>query len=175
MSATITTAYGTRGSVAVERCQVCDSPDLQPVLFLGYLPPVNALPGVGTRPKEQPAYPAQLLSCPRCHLAQLGCVVDAQILFPPEYPYTSGTTRVLRENFAELARECAQILTLGKEDLVVDIGSNDGTLLGNFAANHRVQGITPEDVGKKAIERGIPTLISYFNESAVQQVVAEKG
>jgi len=108
-------------------------------------------------------------------LAQLGCVVDAQILFPPEYPYTSGTTRVLRENFAELAKECAQILTLGKDDLVVDIGSNDGTLLSNFAANHRVQGITPEDVGKKAIERGIPTLISYFNHSAVQQVVAEKG
>jgi hypothetical protein len=130
---------------------------------------------VGTRPKEQPAYPAQLLSCPHCHLAQLGCIVDAQILFPPEYPYTSGTTRILRENFAELALECAQVAKLAKEDLIVDIGSNDGTLLSNFVASHRVQGITPENVGKKAIERGIPTLISYFDRSAVQKVVAEKG
>lgn len=175
MPATSTTAYGTRGSVAVERCQICDCPDLQPVLFLGYLPPVNALPPVGTRPKEQPAYPAQLLSCPRCQLAQLGCVVDAQILFPPEYPYTSGTTRILRENFVDLARECAHVVKLTREDLVVDIGSNDGTLLSNFVATHRVQGITPEDVGRKAIDRGIPTLISYFNHSAVLKVVADKG
>ena len=175
MPTTSSTAYGTRGSVAVERCQVCDCPDLQPVLFLGYLPPVNALPPVGTTPKEQPAYPAQLLSCPRCQLAQLGCIVDAQILFPPEYPYTSGTTRILRENFADLARECAEVVRLTREDLVVDIGSNDGTLLSNFLPNHRVQGITPEEVGKRAIDRGIPTLISYFNHAAVVKLVADKG
>src|SRR5438876_6272310 len=91
-------AAGTGGSVVVDRCQVCGSSGLVPVLFVGYLPPVNTMPRIGTLPAEEPAYPAQVLRCPRCELVQLGLVVDPAILFPPEYPYTSGTTRVLREN-----------------------------------------------------------------------------
>ena len=64
-------AAGTGGSVVVERCQVCDSPDLESVLFLGYLPPVNQMRPVGQRPHEQPAYPAELLRCRQCQLVQI--------------------------------------------------------------------------------------------------------
>ena len=76
--------FGTGGSSVVERCQVCDSNDLSTILFLGYLPPVNKMHAIGTRPYEQAGYPAALLYCPTCHLSQLGLVVDAKILFPPE-------------------------------------------------------------------------------------------
>ena len=106
---------------------------------------------------------------------QLGLVVDPAILFPPEYPYTSGTTKILRENFAEMAQEVASLYPLKSNDLVVDIGSNDGTLLSNFATRGPVHGIEPTNAGKLAIERGIPTLISFMNRKAVDQVVAEKG
>lgn len=169
-------ARGTGSSVVVERCQSCDNASLEPVLFVGYLPPVNTMPPVGSRPSEQPSYPAQVLRCGRCELVQLGLVVDPAILFPPEYPYTSGTTRILRENFAELQREAAPLLDLAPEDLVVDIGSNDGTLLSNFsAAGQRVRGIEPTDTGKLAQQRGIPTLISFFDRHAAATVVAEDG
>ena len=40
-----------------------------------------------------------------CHLAQLGFAVRSEVLFPPDYPYTSGSTQVLRENFADLYEE----------------------------------------------------------------------
>lgn len=137
-------AAGTGATVVVECCQVCDLPDLHPILFLGYLPPVNQMPMIGESPREQPAYPAQWLFCPRCKLVQLGLVVDPKILFSPDYPYTSGTTRILRENFAELYQECKTILALSPEDLIVDIGSNDGTLLRSFQeGGHRIQGIEP--------------------------------
>ena len=168
-------AAGTGSSVVVESCQVCDYPDLQPILFLGYLPPVNQMHVIGERPREQPAYPAQWLYCPRCQLVQLGLVVDPQVLFPPEYPYTSSTTRVLRDNFAELCRECKTIIDLGTDDLVIDIGSNDGNLLSNFKDNHRVLGITPEEIGKIAIERGIPTILDYFTRDVVLSVRSEHG
>jgi hypothetical protein len=168
-------AAGTGGSIVVDRCQVCESTDLAPVIFIGYLPPVNAMPLIGTLPHEQPAYPAQVLQCRRCTLVQLGLVVDPAVLFPPEYPYTSGTTKILRENFAELAQEVAALYPLSPSDLVVDIGSNDGTLLSNFASRGPVHGIEPTNAGKLAIQRGIPTLISFFNRKAVDQVVAEKG
>jgi hypothetical protein len=167
-------AAGTGSSVVVERCQVCSEPDLQPVLFLGYLPPVNLMPTIGDLPREQPSYPALLLRCPRCELVQLGLVVDPRILFPPSYPYTSGTTRILRENFAELYRECRDVVELTPDDLVIDIGSNDGTLLSNFVA-HRVLGVEPSDVGYSAIERGIPTEIEFFTRALAERIAALHG
>src|SRR5438477_3677891 len=156
-------AAGSGGSIVVDQCQVCDSRDLEPILFLGYLPPVNTMPVIGSPLAEQPAYPAQLLFCKNCTLAQLGLIVDPAILFPPTYPYTSGTTRILRENFAELCREATPMLGLGKEDLVVDIGSNDGTLLGNFKdAGMRVCGVEPTNASKIALEKGIATHVAFF-------------
>lgn len=169
-------AAGTGGSVIVDECQVCASTELDSVLFIGYLPPVNGMPVVGARPAEQPAYPAELLVCRRCTLAQLGCVVDPAILFPPSYPYTSGTTRILRENFAELAAEVPTIVPLGRDDLVVDVGSNDGTLLANFQrAGLRVQGIEPTDTGLTAQRAGIPTRIAFFGPEVAAAVRAEVG
>jgi hypothetical protein len=169
-------AAGTGSSVVVESCQVCDSPDLEPALFLGYLPPVNQMRVIGQRPAEQPAYPAEWLYCPTCQLVQLGLVVDPQILFPPEYPYTSGTTKILRDNFAEMFAEARTILPLVANDLVVDVGSNDGTLLSNFKnGGHRVRGIEPSQVGKLANERAIPTWISFFGQEIARKVRDEEG
>ena len=168
-------ALHSKSSFVVENCQICHNVDLKSILFLGYLPPVNTMPAIGTRPSEKTSYPAELLYCPQCHLVQLGLTVDASILFPPEYPYTSGTTKVLRENFAELYQESSKLLSLKADDLIVDIGSNDGTLLSNFAKNHQVQGVTPEQMGKVAIERGIPTIISFFNQQVVDQILKERS
>jgi len=161
-------------SYVVKKCQVCENKKLDSILFLGYLPPVNQMHKVGTRPEEQPSYPAELLYCSKCHLVQLGLVVNPKLLFPAEYPYTSSTTKILRENFAELYEESNKILDLKKEDLIIDIGSNDGNLLSNFK-KHKVLGITPEDIGNIAIERGIPTIIDYFNEKTVQKIKKEHG
>ena len=168
-------AAGTNSSVVVDRCQVCDSPNLDTVMFIGYLPPVNAMPAIGTRPAEQPAYPAEVLRCGKCQLVQIGLIVDPAILFPPTYPYTSGTTKILRENFAELSTEVARLYPLKPTDLIVDIGSNDGTLLSNFTKSCRVYGIEPTNAGKLAIERGIATQISFFNRAAVKVALAAQG
>ena len=164
-----------KSSVVVEKCQICDNPELEPILFLGYLPPVNQMHNIGEKPHEQPSYPAQLLYCQKCHLVQLGLVVDPNILFPREYPYTSSTTKILRDNFAELYEECKTIVDLNKDDLVVDIGSNDGNLLSNFKDNHKVLGITPEEIGKIAIEKGIPTILDYFKKDVVDKIKQENG
>ena len=162
-------------SKTVTECQVCSSKELIPFLFLGYLPPVNKMRKIGEQPQEEKAYPAQLLYCKKCHLVQLGLIVDARILFPEEYPYTSSTTKVLRDNFYNLYQECSPIIGLGKDDLVVDVGSNDGNLLSNFQENHRILGITPEKIGQIAIERGIPTIQDYFKKEVVDSILEEHG
>jgi hypothetical protein len=168
-------AAGTNSSVVVVRCQICDSTALDSVLFIGYLPPVNTMPSIGSRPAEQPAYPAELLHCNQCQLVQIGLIVDPAILFPPTYPYTSGTTKILRDNFAQLSKEVAERYPLKQSDLIVDIGSNDGTLLSNFTEHARVFGIEPTNAGKLAVQRGIPTLTSFFNRAAVDKTVSAHG
>lgn len=176
MSSEMKRAAGTGGSVVVDRCQVCGSTDLESVLFLGYLPPVNQMRTIGQRPFEQPAYPAELLRCTKCQLVQIGLIVDPQILFPPEYPYTSGTTKILRENFAELQQEASPLLGLKGHELVVDIGSNDGTLLSNWVkAGHPVCGIEPTDMAQLANSRGIRSIQSFFNPAAAARAVKECG
>lgn len=173
MSKSTKQASGT--STAVTRCQVCNSKKLKSQLFLGYLPPVNTMPNQGEQPVEQPAYPAELLQCEACTLVQIGCIVDPNILFPPTYPYTSGTTRILRENFAELYREVMALYPLQKKDLVVDIGSNDGTLLSNFSTNHRVLGIEPTQAGKLARKQKIDTLTAFFGMKSARTALKKKG
>lgn len=160
----------------ISECQVCGSADLRSVLFLGHLPPVNQMRPIGTRPTSEQHYPAELLYCPRCHLVQLGYAVDPSTLFPPEYPYLSGATRILRENFSDLFHEATVRATLSTTDLVVDVGSNDGTLLRNFMeGGYRVLGIEPTLAAEIAQARGIPTLMAFLDETSVAQVKERQG
>jgi SAM-dependent methyltransferase len=169
-------AAGTGASVPIECCQVCGHAPLETVLSLGYMPPVNQMASIGQVPRQQPWFPTDLLHCGKCDLVQIGLAVDPAIVFPPEYPYTSGTTKVLRDNFADLYSESSAMLGLGADDLVVDIGSNDGTLLSNFQnGGHRVLGIEPTEVGKIANGRGIPTLMRYFTPATAAEVKREHG
>ena len=162
-------------SKVVTKCQISNSKNLDSLIFLGYLPPVNTLRKIGTTLKEEISFPAELLYCKKSKLAQLGCIVDKEILFPYTYPYTSSTTRILRENFADLYKDTKKMINLKKKDLIIDIGSNDGNLLSNFKDNHRVLGVTPEKIGKLAIKKGIPTIIDYFNNKTVKKILKKNG
>ena len=169
-------AAGTGASVPVECCQICGNSKLETVLSLGYMPPVNQMVPVGQAPRQLPWFPTTLLYCDTCELVQLGLAVDPVIIFPPEYPYTSGMTKLLRDNFAELYAESSKMLGLTKDDFCIDIGSNDGTLISNFQkGGHRILGIEPTDVSKIANERGIPTIQRYFGKEVAREVKAKHG
>lgn len=159
----------------ITKCQISNSKKLESLIFLGYLPPVNTLKKIGSIPKEEITFPAELLFCNKSKLVQLGCIVDKEILFPYSYPYTSSTTKILRENFADLYKETKKKYSLNKNDLILDIGSNDGNLLSNFKSNHKVLGVTPEKIGKLAIKKGIPTIIDYFNNEVSSKIIKKYG
>jgi 2-polyprenyl-3-methyl-5-hydroxy-6-metoxy-1,4-benzoquinol methylase len=159
----------------ITKCQISNSKKLKSIIFLGYLPPVNTLRKINSTATEEKSFPAELLYCEESKLAQLGCIVDKKILFPYSYPYTSSTTKILRENFADLYKDVKKITNIKKEDLIIDIGSNDGNLLQNFKDNHRVLGVTPEKIGKLAIKKGIPTIIDYFNKKTHKNILKKYG
>ena len=162
-------------SKTVTCCQSCENPNLQSILFLGYIPPPSRSNKSSTQLTEEINYPLELLYCTECYLVQLGLVVNKEILFPSEFPYTSSTTKILRDNFSDLYDECEDLLNIPHGTLVVDIGSNDGNLLNNFKNTHNVLGVTPETIGNIAIDNGIPTIIDYFTESVVSQIKINHG
>jgi len=157
-------------------CQNCGGKHLESVLFLGYIPPVNTMPEIGSVAVEESAYPLELVRCKDCQLGQINLEVDPEVLFPYSYPYLSGTTRILRSNFADLQAEASPYVGLKSDDLVVDIGSNDGSLLINFKeAGYRVLGIDPSRAGEVARERGVETLTAYFGADTAKQVRKSHG
>jgi C-methyltransferase C-terminal domain/Methyltransferase domain/Putative zinc binding domain len=163
-------------STPVTHCQICEGGSLRPVLFLGYIPPVNTMPEVGSVAVEQPAYPLEMMRCAECGHVQIGLEVSPEVLFPYSYPYLSGTTRILRENFADLFAESREMLGLSAGDFVVDIGSNDGTLLKNFVdGGCKVLGIEPSQAGEVARRQGVDTVTAYFDRTVVDKVLAEHG
>lgn len=163
-------------SRTISTCQVCNSSSLESVLFLGYLPPVNTMPQVGSIPVEEPSYPLEMIRCAQCGLVQLGLEVASHVLFPESYPYLSGSTQILRANFHDLRIESEDLLKLDKDKLIVDIGSNDGTLLSNFCdGGFPVLGVEPSQAADVAISRGIRTIKDYFGGSIPKQIIDVYG
>jgi len=162
-------------SKTIIRCQISKKKDLVRILSLGYLPPVNDYIPVNSQKNEEIFFPTELMYSKSSKLVQLGTIVNKEIIFPKEYPYTSSTTKILRDNFKELYDEVNELIKFSKNELIIDIGSNDGNLLSNFKKKHRVLGVTPENIGKIAIKKGINTLIRYFDDSARKYILNKFG
>ena len=157
------------------RCHICKAENPERFLSLGHQPPSDAFLKREELERPEISYPLDVYFCSACSLVQLGYTVDPEILFR-DYVYNTGTNNALRANFKELVDEIIKAYSLKKDDFVVDIGSNDGTLLENYAPRGiRALGIDPSSATNIAIEKGIPTDVVFFNESEAQTVAERDG
>ncbi len=159
----------------INRCQISGSKKLYKIINLGFLPPVNQLFKTNSKINKQNFFHTELLYCAVSKLVQINVIVDKKIIFPKSYPYTSSTTKILRKNFNQLYEEVKKILEFKKKKFIVDIGSNDGNLLSNFKNDFKVLGVTPENVGKIAIKKGIPTILKYFDQKVANKIKIKEG
>ena len=150
----------------VTHCLVCGSWNLHPLLDMGSQP-------LAERHGDGPRYPLALLECRSCTLVQLSYVVPGPEVFPLEHPYASGNTRALREHFAGLAAGLSPLLAA--EDLVVDIGANDGTLLSCFGARVRRVGVEPTGQAAKCVAKGITVCQEFFTPAAAKAIRERHG
>lgn len=122
----------------------------------------------------EPRYPLVVVQCTECGHAQLLVDVPASERYQThEYSYTASNSAASRTHFEELARWTIERHSLMAESLVVDVGSNDGTLLSYFREQSgcSVYGVDPSpNIGKLAIERGIPTIVDLFGPAAVAAI-----
>ncbi len=121
-------------------------------------------------------YPLDVWFCEDCSHVQLLDVVDPRALFE-DYVYVSGTSPVFVRHFETYAASVIADFALVPGDLVVDIGSNDGTLLRAFqTAGMRTLGIEPAtQIAGTANAAGIETLAVFFDLPQARAIRAERG
>lgn len=157
-------------------CRICGVASLAPVLDLGGQPLANAF----VRPEDAHApedrYPLVFCRCESCGHAQLSVTVAPEILFR-EYPYVSGTSDTIPAHFAAYAADVAQRILPEEDPFVVEIGSNDGTLLRAFDRTRvRTVGVEPAtNIAAIARQAGIETLNEFFQESLAREIARTYG
>jgi hypothetical protein len=160
-------------------CRLCGSPRLVRSIPLAEVPIVS--PNVGTavhagHKMARIVAPLDNYLCEDCGLIQLIHVVDPGLIYS-NYLYRTAVSAGLSEHFHGLSRAVSSRLNLKANDLVVEFGSNDGTLLAHFKAQgFRVQGVDPAvEIASAASARGIPTRIHSFDVEIARAIRADLG
>ena len=125
----------------IAQCRLCDGSRLVNVLDLGK----QALTGIFPKSKEEevPAGPLQLCKCADCDLVQLRHNYDLGKLYGETYGYRSGLNQSMVRHLHQKVEKIRSRVQLGSGDLVVDIGSNDSTLLQAYPKDLTLVGVDP--------------------------------
>lgn len=157
-------------------CRCCGGRAVELVLDLGDQPHCNRLVRPDLAPGVEPHYPLRLGFCRDCTMVQIDHTIPKESMFS-DYPYVSGTTKTLPAHFRATSERIAAAYGVGPRDLVVDIGSNDGTWLKQWTfSGARLLGIEAADnVARIAREAGVPTWSRFFNEDCARDILAAHG
>lgn len=160
----------------LEACRACGSSDLLLFLQLGPTPVPNGFLKAHHRHQAEKFYPLDVCFCKSCGLVQLAHVVSPKVMFK-NYVYIPSTSKIMVKHFAQLAKDATEKAGAKKGELVVDIGSNDGTLLRSFQAlGLKTLGVDPaENLAKKANKEGIETLAKLFTNEIAKQIKTSRG
>ena len=148
------------------KCRLCESSKLIELLDIGKVNNYTANTGISLRknaPSLNSRSPLTLYLCQMCSNIQLGEVFNPEFLYS-NFQYESKITLGLESHFSSLAGEIRSILNIKKNDVVLDVGSNDGSFLKNFNGYAKIIGIEPgKKLAEKANAQGIFTLNKFFN------------
>jgi SAM-dependent methyltransferase len=160
--------------VTLAACRSCGAPDPRTFLDLGETPLADAL-----RPPDCAAveerYPLAVAFCRDCSLVQVTEDVSPQKLFVDNYLYFSSFSPALLQHARRHAEWLIDARGLGPDSLVVEIASNDGYLLRNFAERGiPVLGIDPAPAQAEAArEAGVPTREAFFGPDLARELARE--
>ena len=159
-----------------DECGICSSKNLELILDLGEQPPSNAFIKKENLEKYENKFPLRLYLCKECYLLQLLDIVNKEILFE-KYLYLTSASKPIVKHFEKYAHDIYEEFLKEKENpVVLEIGSNDGSLLKEFKnLGVDVLGIEPaKNIAKIANEAGITTKNSFLNYDLVKKNSLEK-
>ena len=155
------------GSVRlVEACRICGNTELTPILHLGE----QSLTGVFPRTREQAVTrgPLELVKCAGgsevCGLVQLHHSYSSREMYGENYGYRSSLNRSMVGHLNQMVDQLQAFVSLSPGDLVLDIGSNDGTTLSFYPENLIRVGMDPT-AGKfqEFYPAGVHAIADFFS------------
>lgn len=159
-----------------ETCRLCDSRNVELVVKLEPIPLSENYCDDSETGKNAARYPVDLYMCSDCgHVQQLD-VVDSKSLWE-SYTYYSGEAKGMPEHFEQVAAKIIDTHRPPAGSLVIDIGSNDGSLLRPFKkAGYGVLGIDPaREIARMATESGVETIPELMSLGLAKQIRDERG
>ncbi|MEO8172128.1 MAG: class I SAM-dependent methyltransferase [Sediminibacterium sp.] len=162
--------------VKASECRGCKSTDLKKIFCLNPTPVGDEYVEGYKVSVEQPLYPIDLYMCQECNLAQLIDIVQPESIYA-DYIYLTESSTDLSPHFKDYAQKVSEKIGLPKKSRVVDIGSNDGTLLNCFKnLDYTVIGVEPSGkISALANARGLKTYNAYFNAATATEIVDQDG
>jgi len=158
-----------------DRCRLCDATDIELVVPLA--PTAIADAYVSDPGEQQDTYPLDLYFCRGCSHLQLLDVVDPRLMFKEDYTYASGSSAGIVKHFQDYAGSVIERDALRAGASVVEVGSNDGTLLKFFKdAGMEVLGVDPAtELAHRASEAGIETIPRFLDPGLAEELREERG
>jgi SAM-dependent methyltransferase len=160
-----------------DTCRLCGSRNLELAVPLNPSPIADAYIPASKLGQPQELYPLDLYLCRDCGHVQNIDVVNPELLFR-DYLFTTGSSAGLVAHFRQYAADVVKTQGIQPGGLVVEIGSNDGSLLRFFKEEHglRVLGIDPaREIARQATESGIETLPEFFNTTLAGRIRKDYG
>lgn len=140
------------------------------------MPLANAFVRTTDGADREPRFPLDVYFCMDCSLVQLLDVVDPEVLFR-NYIYVTGTSETMAAHNRAYAQTVVEEFHLKSEDLVLEIASNDGSLLRCFGSHGvRILGVEPAaNIADMASRTGVPTVNAFFNSDTAKAILAQHG
>lgn len=156
-------------------CRSCGHTDLDSVLDLGTTALADRMLYESQLNEPEPAFPLEVVFCPKCSLVQIMETVDPTVLFDEDYPYFSSFSNYLLEHSKKNVLELIERRGLTSDSLVVELASNDGYLLKNYVDNGiAVLGIDPVPALCEAAEKiGVPSMAEFFGSEIAGKLAAD--
>ena len=144
----------------IKNCRNCKNTELFDLFSLGKISFTGRFPNT-IRQNVPKAY-LNVLMCKKCKLVQLDRNFDLNYLYGKNYGYRTGINKTMTDHVKKIVRKCSALVKLKSKQYVLDIGSNDATLL-NFYANDIIKvGVDPLVNKYKKFYKKINYKISNF-------------
>ena len=149
-------------NIEIKKCRSCGSEKLAPIISLGNEYVTNF---VDKNNDGQVRCPLDLILCENCKLVQLKHNAPPESMWNEQYWYKSGISSTIKEDLKDIVETSVKIAGPKEGELVIDIGCNDGTLLGFYPNKSlKLVGFEPsKNVAKDAKEKGFHIINNFFN------------
>jgi SAM-dependent methyltransferase len=161
---------------STQPCLLCRSQAVEEFLDLGITALANKFLAREELSLPEPAYPLKVGFCHTCHHVQLTEIVPPKAMFE-DYLYVSSASDTLKDHLYDLSDIVVERFRLGHENLVIDIGCNDGTLLSGFR-RHGVQvlGVDPAaNLAALTRDHGINRYVGFFTAESAKEILHQWG